>query len=159
MYLAGNDYVPEFLTGLEYLKFMAGLYGEQLSVDEVSALFARYGMTGRERNLIEDYSHGMRKKVQLVAALLLRRAVTIIDETLNGIDLDAQFAFEEDISLLTQRGGSLLLCSHDFGLLQRTCSRVLFLHHGTLAVDDTLTAVDTEYGSLEQMVRDVLTAR
>jgi ABC-2 type transport system ATP-binding protein len=156
MYLASNDYLPEFLTGSEYLHFVASLYGEAIDKAEAVKKFARYQMVGREDELIEDYSHGMRKKLQLIAALVLKRELTIIDETLNGIDLDAAYAFESDVQSLARDGRSVIVCSHDFAMLQRVSQRLLFLAHGFIVTDDTMTEVFGEYGSIDALVRDYL---
>lgn len=154
MYLASNDYLPEFLTGLEYLKYMHGLYGADVDLGAVESCFERYQMAGRHRDLIEDYSHGMRKKVQLVAALLLQRPVTVIDETLNGVDIDAVYTFEQDLAGLCRQGRGVLLCSHDFRMLEKVAHRVCFLHRGLLVEDLPMPQVLSEHGSLDSLVRD-----
>jgi ABC-2 type transport system ATP-binding protein len=156
MYVASNDYVPEFLTGYEYLRFVSSLYGEKIQRDAAIEIFARYQMAGRQDDLIEDYSHGMRKKLQLITALLLKRELTIIDETLNGIDLDAIYTFEKDVVSLAQDGRSVVLCSHDFPLLQRVAKRLLFLAHGFLVDDVEMTQVTEEMGSIDSLVREYL---
>lgn len=107
LYVASNDNLPEFLTGEEYLRFVHGLYRERVDLALAGRLFERYQMTGRSSELIEDYSHGMRKKLQLISAFMLRRKLTIIDETLNGIDIDALYTFEEDVSSLASDGRSV----------------------------------------------------
>lgn len=156
LYIASNDNMPDFLTGEEYLKFIHGLYGERIDLALIARLFDRYQMTGRSRDLIEDYSHGMRKKLQLISALTLRRKLTIIDETLNGIDIDALFAFESDVKSLADRHRSVILCSHDFALLERVADRVLLLNRGALGVDAGTSELIDEYGSLDNMVREIL---
>ncbi len=156
LYLASNDYLPDFLTGAEYVGFVASLYSTHVSDAESARLFERYQMTGRERDLIEDYSHGMRKKLQLVTALLLKRDLTVIDETLNGIDLDAAYAFEADVTALATEGRSVLLCSHDFAMLQRVSQRLLFLAHGFLVTDEPMASIIDEDGSIDDLVRSYL---
>ncbi|WP_374010153.1 ATP-binding cassette domain-containing protein [Leifsonia sp. LS-T14] len=158
MYVASNDHMPEFLTGEEYLRFLHGLYGERIDRAEMNRLFERYQMAGRSADLIEDLSHGMRKKLQLIAALLLRRKLTIVDETLNGIDIDAVYAFEEDVEELARDGRSVILCSHDFPLLERVTDRILFLHRRALMADAPTAELTDDYGSLDALVRDLLEA-
>lgn len=87
MYLSSNDYLPEFLTAREYVSLVGDLFQVEVDHSEARDLFHRFSMEGRYDHLIEDYSHGMRKKTQLVCALVMRRPLTVIDETLNGIDL------------------------------------------------------------------------
>lgn len=156
MYLASNDYMPEFLTGYEYLRFISSLYGEKIDKATTAAMFSRYQMTGRQDELVEDYSHGMRKKLQLIAALTLKRDLTVIDETLNGVDLDAIYAFEKDVVQLAQEGRSVVLCSHDFAMLQRVSHRLLFLANGFLVNDLEMTQVVEEEGSIDALVREYL---
>jgi len=158
IYLASNEHVPEFLTGEEYLRFVHGLYGETLDVASMELHFERYQMRNRSRDLIEDYSHGMRKKLQIVSALMLKRKVSVIDETLNGIDLDAAFAFKEDVRFLAREGRSVLLCSHDFRLLEDVADRVLLLNQGVLAIDSDTSSLLEEYGSLDLLVKDFIKA-
>ena len=82
--------------------------------------------------MIEDYSHGMRKKVQLLSAFLLKRHLTVIDETFNGIDLDAIRVCKRGILDLRQGEGSVLLCTHDLNLLEDVADRVVLLADGEL---------------------------
>lgn len=154
-YIASNDYLPQFLTGREYIDLMHRLYRHRADADLTDELLTRYQMDGRQFDLIEDYSHGMRKKIQLISTLLLERPLTIIDETLNGVDVDALFEFETDAS---QIGGSrgLLLCSHDFRLLETVCDRVVVLRRGEIAYDLSLTRIRQEFGSVDALVKAAL---
>lgn len=156
IYLASNDYLPEFLSGEEYLRFLHGLYGEPLDSELMKNQFERYGMEGRHKNLVEDYSHGMRKKLQLIAAFTLKRKMTVIDETLNGIDLDALYTFEQDVQDLASDGRAVLLCSHDFPMLENVADKILMLHRGILVVDSPTVEVIEDHGSLSNMVREYL---
>lgn len=131
IYLPSDDYLPEFLSGKEYVELVAGLYGEKdLSTDDVESQFEYFGMKGRSRDLIEDYSHGMRKKVQLLLAFMLERPLTVIDETLNGIDLDAVKNCKMRMCDLREKGSAFLVCTHDFSFLEDVADRVFVLAHG-----------------------------
>lgn len=158
IYLASNENIPEFLTGAEYLRFIHSLYGEPLDMSTLDRYFTRYQMRNRASDLIEDYSHGMRKKLQIISALMLKRKVSVIDETLNGIDLDAVYAFKEDVRLLASEGRSVVLCSHDFRMLETVADRVLLLNHGILAIDSPMATALEQYGSLDVLVEDFITA-
>ncbi|WP_375433457.1 ATP-binding cassette domain-containing protein [uncultured Friedmanniella sp.] len=155
-YLASNDYLPEFLTAREYVDLLARMYGVAVDADEMRALFARYSMAGRYDDLIENYSHGMRKKTQLVAALLMRRPLMVVDETLNGMDLEALHLCEADLRGLRAAGHTVLLCTHDFALLERLADRVLFLDLGQLVFDEPTARLVAREGSLATAVFDHL---
>jgi ABC-2 type transport system ATP-binding protein len=156
MYLASNDYLPEFLTAREYVDLLGRMYGVEVDADEMRALFTRYSMAGRYDDLIENYSHGMRKKTQLVAALLMRRPLMVVDETLNGMDLEALHLCEADLDRLRAEGHTVFLCTHDFSLLERLADRVLFLDLGQLVFDRPTRQLLAEQGSLATAVFDHL---
>jgi ABC-2 type transport system ATP-binding protein len=156
MYLASNDYLPEFLSAREYVELLARMYGVEVDAAEMRDLFARYSMAGRYDDLIENYSHGMRKKTQLVAALLMRRPLMVIDETLNGMDLEALHLCEADLRRLRAAGHTILLCTHDFALLERLSDRVLFLDLGQLVFDEPTERLVSGPGSLATLVFDHL---
>lgn len=157
VYVASNDYLPQFLTGREYVDLMHRFYGQEVDASRLDDLFARYQMEARQLDLIEDYSHGMRKKVQLISSLLLRRPLTIIDETLNGVDVDALFEFERDARDLGE-ADALLLCSHDFRLLEAVCDRIVVLCRGELAYDLPMRRVQDEFGSVDDLVKRAISS-
>lgn len=151
IYLSSNDYLPEFLTGEEYIRFMHGLYTEPLNPTVLGSLFDRYSMRGRHDDLIEDYSHGMRKKLQLIAAFMLKRRLTVIDETLNGVDTESVKIFEKDVRDLASDGRSVLFCSHDFSVLENVADDVAVLVQGALVFQGDLGTVNNEYGNLSAL--------
>jgi ABC-2 type transport system ATP-binding protein len=156
IYLASNDYLPEFLSAREYVTLMAKLF--QVDVDHAKAaeFFTKFSMEGRYDDLIENYSHGMRKKTQLISALLMRRPLTVIDETLNGIDLEALHLAEKEFRLIRDEGRSIVLCTHDFALLERLADRIIFLDLGQMVFDDPTVDLIAEHGSLATMVFEYL---
>ncbi|MFF0745894.1 ABC transporter ATP-binding protein [Streptomyces sp. NPDC004111] len=156
MYLSSNDYLPEFLTAREYLTMVGKLYGAGIDHTEALALFREFSMEGRYDDLIEDYSHGMRKKTQLVSALVVRPRLTVIDETLNGIDLEALHLAEKEFRRIRAEGRSILLCTHDFAVLERLADRTLFLDLGHVVYDAPTAELVEEHGSLADMVFDYL---
>ncbi|MER5888024.1 ABC transporter ATP-binding protein [Streptomyces sp. NPDC001941] len=158
VYLSSNDYLPEFLTAREYLTMVGRLYGVEVDHDEAVALFRRFSMEGRYDHLVEDYSHGMRKKTQLVSALVVRRPLTVIDETLNGIDLEALHLAEEEFRRVREEGRSILLCTHDFGVLERLSDKIVFLDLGQLVSEEPTAELVAEHGSVSAMVFEHLEA-
>lgn len=151
--LASNDYLPEFLTGKEYLRFIHRMYGMDCDDLEVARLFTRYQMEHRWDDLIEDYSHGMRKKVQLIAALMVSRPLTMIDETPNGIDIEALYNFESDLHNLTRENRGVLLCTHDFAMLERNADFIVLMSHGEILIHEECQTLVAEYGSIDAFVK------
>lgn len=156
LYLSTNDDLPGFLTGEEYVQLFAQMYGVEIDATRFSALLKRYGLSGREHDLIEDYSHGMQKKLQLIVAFLLRAPLTVIDETLNGIDIESLFFAAQDLRDLCDEGHAALLCTHDFAMLERVADRVVLLYNGCIVEDLTVSHIRNEYGSIENLTMEVL---
>ncbi|MBP2329746.1 ABC-2 type transport system ATP-binding protein [Kibdelosporangium banguiense] len=156
MYLSSNDYLPEFLTAREYISLLGSLFCVDVDHSQARDLFRRFSMDGRYDDVIEDYSHGMRKKTQLVSALVMRRPLTVIDETLNGIDLEALHLSEKEFRCLRDEGRSILLCTHDFAILERLADRIVFLDLGQVVRDAPTQDLIAEHGSVTAMVFDYL---
>ncbi len=158
-YAASNDYLPGFLTGKEYVRLVTDLYGQEPTPEEIAAWFARFGMSGRQRHLIEDYSHGMRKKLQLLSCFMAERPLTILDETLNGIDLDARMTCEREFASIAAAGRSLVICTHEFELLERAAERIVYLDQGAIVFDAPTVDVVSEFGGISALVFDHLVTR
>jgi ABC-2 type transport system ATP-binding protein len=152
IYLASNDYLPEFLSAREYIALLARMFHVDVDHDQAQEYLRRFSMEGRYDDLIENYSHGMRKKTQLISALLMRRPLTVIDETLNGIDLEALHLCEREFRRIRDEGRSILLCTHDFALLERLADRIIFLDLGQVIHDEPTARLTAEHGSLDTMV-------
>jgi ABC-2 type transport system ATP-binding protein len=156
IYLASNDYLPEFLSAREYIALLARMFEVDVDHDQAREYLRSFSMEGRYDDLIENYSHGMRKKTQLVAALLMRRPLMVVDETLNGMDLEALHLCEADLRRLRAAGHTVFLCTHDFALLERLADRVLFLDLGQLVFDRPTDHLLARQGSLATAVFDHL---
>lgn len=152
VYLASNDYLPEFLTGREFVSLVARLFGVKTDHARAEEYFRAFSMRGRYDDLIADYSHGMRKKTQLISAFLVRRPLTVVDETLNGIDLEALRLVEKEFQVMRSAGCSILLCSHDFAMLERVTDSVVFLDLGRVIADEPTAEIVAETGGLDQLV-------
>lgn len=136
-YCADNDHLPLFLTGAEFISYTLSLRAPG-GVDRArlrsrtTEMFERLGMAGRHDDLMESYSHGMRKKAQIASALLAQSPVIIVDETLNGIDIEAAATIETDLAAHLHDGGTQIICSHDFAMLDRCATHVALLDYGSL---------------------------
>lgn len=157
IYLPSEDFLPDFLTGREYYRAVEQMYGtSEVSADEVSAVFQALGMDGREEHLIEDYSHGMRKKVQFLAAFLLDRPLTVIDETFNGIDLDAQRYCARRLAEMRERGRAVLLCTHDFSILEELADDVVVMKKALILDRISIEELQKEGTTLKSWVDEML---
>ena len=126
---------PEFygeLSALELLSFLAAVRGLEPASARRRAdeLLDRLGLAGRADEPVERYSHGMLKKLSLVAAVLHRPKVLLCDEAFQGFDLEAALAAREELAELARGGTSVLFSSHAAAELERLCDRIVVLHQG-----------------------------
>jgi len=133
-YLPDDPYLYAKLTGREHLRFVAGLYG--LSDAEGNARIARLlelvEMEERADDLIETYSHGMRKRLALCAILLHEPRVLLLDEPLNGLDPRSALRVKEVLRMLCTHGATVLFSTHTLEIAERMCDRVGIIDHGHL---------------------------
>jgi ABC-2 type transport system ATP-binding protein len=134
-YAAEEPSFYEELSAEEYLAFIATVRG--LDPDSTRAraaeLLERLGFAGRSDEPVSRFSHGMRKKVSFIAAVLHRPAVLLCDEALEGFDVSAALAAKAELRSLAASGASVLFSSHVTETIERLCDRALILHRGRVA--------------------------
>jgi len=139
-YIPDNPYLYDSLTGREFLGLVAGLY--RLGVDDLRirteelAELLEAGSWLDQR--AEGYSHGMRQKLVLAAALLHRPAVLLIDEPLVGLDPAAIRTVREIFRRQAHNGTALLISTHTLSLAEAICSRIGIISRGRLVVQGSL---------------------
>lgn len=155
VYLPSDDILPEFLTGREYINLMLDLYSVLLDSEDLIRLTKYYSFEAALDVLMEEYSHGMKKKVQLIAAMLIDPEVLIIDETLNGMDVESR---EITKLLLMNFSGPekiVIMCSHDLHLLEEMCNKVVILFRGKIHTQEFIENV-RETTSLLSIFREII---
>lgn len=136
VYLPSDNYVPEFLTGREYIALMSKLYKKQIDEENLKLISSHLSMNNKLTEMVESYSHGMQKKLQLINALLINPPIMIIDETLNGIDVEAKEIIKVLLDAYVSNGGTVIICSHDLPLMEEISDRVILLYKGKVYLDD-----------------------
>ncbi len=154
-------YVPEYvalydyLTGVEYLEFVADIKGiDGAARDGEIATLLEILELGEERSrLIRTYSQGMRRKVAMAGALLGRPPFLVLDEAMNGLDPTTLHRLKAYLRSLVDQGMAILISSHVLEVLERLCNRIAIMHAGALVEDmgaERLEAVRQMPGGLEQ---------
>ncbi len=157
-----TTYVPDYpavyerLTGLEYLNFIGDVYGvpkrERLErIDKWLEIFELGQAVG---NPIQSYSHGMKQKIVLIAAILPAPQVMILDEPMVGLDPRASHRLKEMMREHCDAGGTLFFSTHIMEVAERLCDRIGIIHKGRLVASGTmeeLRRIDREQQSLEHI--------
>ena len=128
------------LTGIEYLNFMADVYGTPSDrrvpfIEECGRRFEIYDALGSR---ISDYSHGMRQKVHVMAALIHEPSVWILDEPMTGLDPKGAYELKEMMREHAARGNSVLFSTHVLETADALCDDVCIIAHGRKLFDGTL---------------------
>lgn len=139
MYLQSDQALPLFLTGEEYLQMMCAFYHVSFDAHKARKYYAYFDFKAAHE-LMETYSHGMIKKIQFIASLLVPLKILIVDETLNGMDIKSRDVSTILMKQLVKKGVLVILCTHDLLLAQEIGERVLFIDHGHIFADLNLNA-------------------
>src|SRR6185436_5785990 len=139
-YLPDRPYLYEKLTGSELLRFVGGLHG--LARGEASArgreLLATFRLEERSGELIETYSHGMKQRLALAAALIHRPRILILDEPMVGLDPQGALALRRLLTGLAASGVTIFLSTHSLGVAEELCDRIGILDAGRLVAVGSL---------------------
>lgn len=141
----------ENLTAMEYLIFVGRIHGlerdliRQRSVELLDLL----DLENDPKKVSSDFSHGMRKKLSLAAALLHRPKLLFLDEPFEGVDAVASRTIRELLAQFTSNGGTVFLTSHVLEIVERLCTHVGIIVSGNLVAQSSLQEL-VEGGSLEK---------
>lgn len=135
-----RPFLYEKLTALEFLQFTAGLYhvGTQAFAEKSRELLGRFSLSDRANELIEAFSHGMKQRLIMCAALLHEPQVLIVDEPMVGLDPRGIKMVKELFRALAQNGTTVFMSTHTLRLAEEVCDRIAIIHKGTLMVIGTL---------------------
>ncbi len=134
-YAAEEPRFYDEISADEYLAFVAAIRGLDPAAARTRAteLFERIGLEGRTDEPIQHYSHGMRKKLSFVAAVLHRPRVLLCDEALEGLDARGAIEAKHELRSLAADGVAVLFSSHVTDTIERMCERVVLLHRRRVA--------------------------
>ncbi len=128
------------LKGIEYLNFMADIYG--VSASDRRARIERYGtlfeMSSALGDKILSYSHGMRQKIVLMGVLIHEPSIWILDEPLTGLDPQSAFALKEIMREQAAAGKTVFFSTHVLDVAERLCTKVAIINKGTILYYGTL---------------------
>jgi ABC-2 type transport system ATP-binding protein len=137
------------LTGAEFLTFVGRMYelDQRVVADRTGELLRLMELEDKPRALIVEYSHGMRKKISLAAALIHDPQVLFLDEPFEGVDAVAARVIKNLLERLRERGVTIFLTSHILEIVERLCTEIGIIHQGRLIavgpLEELRTAVDT----------------
>lgn len=156
-YVPDNPDLYDYLTGMQYLNFVADVYGvgadaRQARTREYGELF---GLIDKLGDVIGSFSHGMKQKLALMGALIHDPKLLILDEPFVGLDPVAAHAFKEQMHALCERGGAVFFSTHVLDVAEKLCDKVAIIKDGRLAAFGETDAVRGD-GSLEELFLELI---
>lgn len=153
-------YVPESgalfesLTGWEYLRLIADLHhmDRQVAEKRLEEFLHLFGLWDDSGARLQQYSKGMKQKVLISAALIPNPPVLFLDEPLNGLDANAALVFKELLKKFSAQGKTIFFTSHVLEVVERICTRIAIIDHGSLIAEGTAGEIAESTGqhSLEE---------
>jgi beta-exotoxin I transport system ATP-binding protein len=145
-YLPGEMPIYPELTGAGYLSFLGSIGSRPAPRTRIEFLLRRFDVSDLDlRRRMRDYSHGMKRKLGLIQALMTEAPVLILDEPTSGLDPLMIEAFGETIDELKKAGGTtIFMSSHILSEVDRVCERIGLVRQGRLVVVRTLDEMRSE---------------
>ncbi|HEY6109789.1 MAG TPA: ABC transporter ATP-binding protein [Gemmatimonadales bacterium] len=156
-FIPDRPFVYDKLTGAEFLRFVAGLYGQQGETVErrVAELLEVFELSSWKDELIEAYSHGMRQKLIISSALIHRPECIVVDEPMVGLDPKGARLLKDIFRQFVERGGTVLMSTHTLEVAEAMCDQIGILQHGKIVAHGTMAEIRLQHAagdaSLEEL--------
>ncbi len=139
-FIPDRPFIYEKLTGAEFLRFVAGLYGQAGPRVEHRAreLLALFDLEDWRDELVESYSHGMRQKLIISSAFVHRPEVIVVDEPMVGLDPKAARILKDLFREYTRRGHTIMMSTHTLEVAEAMCDRIAIIQGGRIRACGTM---------------------
>jgi ABC-2 type transport system ATP-binding protein len=156
-YIPDRPYLYEKLSGGEFLRFVAGLWGKDGDAVEARAdrLLELFQLSQWKDELIESYSHGMRQKILISSALIHQPELIVVDEPLVGLDPRSARLLKDLFRTFVKNGGTVFLTTHTLEVAEALCDRIAIINQGEIMAMGTMeelrSQVDAGGAHLEEI--------
>ena len=142
----------ENLTGREYLNYIADIYevSKEDRNERISRYVTRFELADAIDNKIKTYSHGMKQKVTIIAALVHNPKVWILDEPLTGLDPTSIYQVKECMREHASKGNIVFFSSHLIDIVEKLCDRIAIIKHGEIQIETAIKDIEDSGRSLEE---------
>jgi ABC-2 type transport system ATP-binding protein len=134
-FIPDRPFLYEKLSGLEFLSFVAALYGMKHTTElthQMSRLLELFELTDWKEELIESYSHGMKQRLVMCAALLHKPKVLIVDEPMVGLDPRGSRLVKDIFKDQAREGTTIFMSTHSLEVAQEVCHDIAIIHAGRI---------------------------
>lgn len=151
-YIPDNPDLYDYMTGIQYLNFIANIFGVSAADRQVRIreLAERFELTNDLAQPIAAYSHGMKQKLAIISAWLHAPQLVVMDEPFVGLDPKAAHLLKGMMRELCDRGGAIFFSTHVLEVAEKLCDKVAILRAGKLIHSGTMDEVKGD-DSLEEV--------
>lgn len=137
------------LTARENLFYFGILYGieKSLLMDKIDFWLSKLGLDNQHSKRVSNFSGGMKRRLNLIAALLHDPKLLILDEPTVGIDIHSKMIILEQLGILNQEGLTLIYTSHQFEEAEKICNTIAILDEGKICWKGTQKDLIAHHGS------------
>ena len=157
-YVPDNHAVFERLTGREYVNHVANLYGISMKqTKEISDHYVKlFKLEHAFDNPIKSYSHGMKQKISVIAALVHKPKLWVLDEPITGLDPQSAFLLKETMRNHAKEGNTVFFSSHILDVVENLCDRVCIIKKGQILGIYDLHEMKDNDQSLEKLFMEAI---
>lgn len=157
-YIPDNPDIYEYLTGIQYLDFIADVFvvGAKERQERIKKYADEFEITASLGDLVSTYSHGMKQKLALISALVHRPKLLILDEPFVGLDPKAAVILKNAMRRICEEGGAIFFSTHVLDVAEKLCNRVAIIKDGTLIASGEMEEIVKSGQSLEDIFMEVV---
>ncbi len=151
-YIPDNPDLYEFMTGIQYLNFIADVFAVEADVrqERIRKYAELFELTGDLGQPIAAYSHGMKQKLAIISAWIHEPKLILMDEPFVGLDPKASHLLKGMMRELCDRGGAIFFSTHVLEVAEKLCDKVAIIKGGKLIRSGTMEEVKGD-DSLEEV--------
>ncbi len=147
-FIPDRPFLYEKLSGVEFLRFKAGLYGMKGNRigEKILDLLDLFELTEWADELIESYSHGMKQRLIMAAAIIHDPKIIIVDEPMVGLDPKGAKLVKEIFKELAREGATVFMSTHTLALAQEICQQIAIVDKGRIVASGTSEDLEKQAG-------------
>lgn len=157
-YIPDNPDLYEYLTGIQYLNFIADVF--EVSKEQRETKIKKYAdafeITESLGDLISSYSHGMKQKLAIISAVIHEPKLWILDEPFVGLDPKAAVVLKGIMREICDQGGAIFFSTHVLDVAEKLCNKVAIIKEGKVLASGNMTDIVNNGDSLEDIFLEVL---
>jgi ABC-2 type transport system ATP-binding protein len=156
-YIPDNPDLYDYLTGIQYLNFVADVFGiSKLQREKLIQKYAfDFEIIENLGDLIGSYSHGMKQKLAVIAALIHEPRLMVLDEPFVGLDPKAARTLKDIMGEICSKGGAIFFSTHVLDVAEKLCNKVAIIKEGRLVAIGTMDEVKGD-SSLEEVFLELI---